>query len=1179
MPSSFRETSPPPSMRTPARKLTLKDDIDAIDLTGDFDHTTSSCTAEDFGVPRRLWTEEAASRKEPEERRGKKRKSDEYMADLISPTRPAPKVRSSSKEHRIPSPINSKKRESPASSRKRTERVVADSDDDFNEEYNEDLFNWVDEEDPVLEASEPLYPVLPKESPTEKGEINGSLKRKAHGSASLTSPKKPATPGIQRPLSHSPSHKPLRAEQTVHHHLSPFPSSSSQDKRDPKVAQFLAISVDTLERLSSSLKDTLRKNSEIVYQQAMEGQPAPDLIAENKNLITGIDAIEALQQQRIAYDACTSEKENSKNVLIEVISRGGDPSSMPEELAKSRSFTAEQNQIEAKIRELLLQADILDSVPNSSSVQIPQCGTPGLIPDRLVRNPNSTGDSPPLSPVRTTMNKNASRTDFPPATRSFHTATKEHTFDYDEPMWIEDTDPVTRTMGSPAPPVDNFSEFDMDADDEEMLEVAEHYEDGYPLPVNGPEPLARKVFAETSGNAMRAPSTNKQSTVNSIWHNHPWSKDVRTALRDRFHLRGFRPNQLEAIDATLSGKDTFVLMPTGGGKSLCYQLPSVVTSGSTKGVTIVISPLLSLMQDQVSQLERLKIKALLLNGETAAVERSRILNTLFRRNAHREIELLYTTPEMVNKNQKLIESLEKLNDNRGLARIVIDEAHCVSQWGHDFRPDYKELGGIRDNLPGVPMMALTATATENVKVDVIHNLKMEGCQVFSQSFNRPNLTYEVRPKKKGAALLESIAETISGSYKNQCGIIYCLSRKTCEKVASELKKKHNLKAAHYHAGMEPEAKAKVQRDWQSGKQQVIVATIAFGMGIDKPDVRFVIHQTIPKSLEGYYQETGRAGRDGKRSGCYLYYGYGDTAAIKRMIFGGEGSAEQKHRQHEMLRNVIQYCENKTDCRRVQILGYFNESFRREECNASCDNCKSDATFELRDYSQYAASAVRIVRHFQENLKENVTLLYCVDVFLGPRKKLKSKEHKKVPGYGSGSELGSSESERLFYRLLAEEAFYEQNVVNKRKFAHQYVKLGRWADDFESRRRQMKLQVRVSSDGNEGTSRPMRGPRTRDDHPQSTNVSSPIQSANQHRLARFRYHNASDGSDDGEDSDGFEQIRVAGKPRRERRNKLGPPITHDPTWESIESLHRTVAEDFIYYAEEYCKNVSSLFRAR
>lgn len=1158
-----------------------------------------SGTLEEFGEPHRLRTEEAAFRIEPSEKRGKKRKSEEYKSDLLSSRRHAPKIRSplalskpaASKDvdlaeaayisppARRHAPSSPTKYCGPAHNRGHTEnRVVRDSDADDDDNIFDD---WMQEDAPTLEDDEGLYPVLPK-GPLDNHEDSGTCKQPIRTSAPSFNKGDTPTPVIRSPTKGSspkkqasPPRKPIES--------SPL-ASNSQVPQNENIVKFLALPDDSLENAIAELTNTIKKNSEIVYQRAMEGIPANELTTVNKTLNGRIDAIKQLKQKKAAHQACQSRRDRLKQSLIQAISEGDDPSTMPE-LAESRAVSAELGQIEERMRDLLSQADILHMTSNSLSSTTPKPRGDELARDTgssaIALSRDSRAGSPlSVSPAQLTSTNTVPRAEISaPATAPTTTNNDvSDVFDYDEPM-SEGEDCFTRTMGSPSFPAFEADEFDLDADDEDMLEAAGQFEGDQSLAVDDHASRGRKIFGETSGNAIRVPSVEveKSPVHTALWNQHSWSMDVKNALKDRFHLRGFRMNQLEAIDATLSGKDTFVLMPTGGGKSLCYQLPSVVSSGTTRGVTIVISPLLSLMQDQVEQLQRLKIKALLLNKDTKKEERSQILSTLARHGADEHIQLLYITPEMINKSQVLVRVLESLHSRQRLARIVIDEAHCVSQWGHDFRPDYKELGEIRTQLPGVPMMALTATATENVKVDVIHNLKMEGCQVFTQSFNRPNLTYEVRPKPKGAELLSSIANIIKTSYRNQSGIIYCLSRKTCEKVAKDLREQHRIKAAFYHAGIETTKKAEVQQRWQSGRYNVIVATIAFGMGIDKPDVRFVIHHSIPKSLEGYYQETGRAGRDGKRSGCYLYYSYKDTSAINRMIDGNEGSSwAQKERQRLMLRNVVQYCENKSDCRRVQILAYFNEYFRREHCNSSCDNCKSDSVFETRDFTEYAASAIKVVRHFQEVLNENVTLQYCVNIFRGSAKRFRSPEHRQIPWYGAGSALELGEAERLFQRLLSEGAFREDNVVNASSFATQYLKVGRRAAEFESGRRDLKLQVRLSPNGKSKAARSTTGIRPgsgNDDHPMSTNVSSPVQSTNHLRLARFRHRASEDEYSGSEDSEGFERIRIAGKPRQERKRTLGPPITGDGDFSRLDHLHQVVAEDFMYFAKQCCQNVS------
>jgi bloom syndrome protein len=589
-------------------------------------------------------------------------------------------------------------------------------------------------------------------------------------------------------------------------------------------------------------------------------------------------------------------------------------------------------------------------------------------------------------------------------------------------------------------------------DDDDMLECAENFEQHRYFDGSAGSLTIRRSPDHGVGSSKTQKSQNVKNMSLPVnpghadMMKHPWSDDVKKVLKECFRLRGFRSNQLEAINATLGGKDAFVLMPTGGGKSLCYQLPAVIQSGRTNGVTIVVSPLISLMQDQVAHLNKLGIQAFFINGELPAAQRNKIMSGLRLPNPEKFVQLLYVTPEMASMNQGLITILSEMYRRQKLARIVVDEAHCVSQWGHDFRPEYKALGVLRRRFPEVPVIALTATATENVKVDVIHNLGIDGCEIFTQSFNRPNLTYEVRPKKKKAEVLASIVETIHKSYKRQSGIVYTLSRKNCEDLADHLNQ-FGILAHHYHAGMEAGEKAEIQKMWQAGEIHVIVATIAFGMGIDKADVRFVIHHTIPKSLEGYYQETGRAGRDGKKSGCYLYYGYQDTASLYSFIEKGEGSQEEKNRQRKMLGRMVQYCENKSDCRRVELLTYFGERFKKEDCAHTCDNCNSDSVFETQDVSDLAKGAVNVVKHLH---RDDITVLNCVDVLRGIRiKKATRISPEDIDGYGVASNMHRGEVERLVHRLLGENAIKEKNIVNKAGFATQYIEVSLFLQNHDS----------------------------------------------------------------------------------------------------------------------------------
>ncbi|KAJ6128966.1 hypothetical protein N7471_010183 [Penicillium samsonianum] len=1176
---SFREPplSPYKSSRqkpTPLRSDSFhapgQNDIESIDLTGELDRSILSSDTLATNESRGSWVEESTPCG-TREKRGKKRKSDEYTSDLLSPSKHATKVRTPSKAARPPAPrdivsepptiprqTTQTTQKNPPSAAKRPEyhstvtprshrkRVIADSDDD------DDLFDdWADNDDPadkmLLDAEESLYPILPEMSPapdektieTKHSRLESTPKAPFQTAQPSTQPKKRTV--TKDPIPSTPWSKP----------------SSSQEK-DPDLLKFLSLGDNAFGHAISKLRSTLQKNSEIVYQQAMEGQPVPELIAENKTLVAQIEAIELLQKHQKTHKGSVSRKQDLKQNLIRAISQGLDPTTMPEELAQSRAVEAELEQTETKICQLLSQANILELAHDCPSDPPPMKHSQPTFEAHAV-----TREPPLFSSSRADSN-----TEFRDQQRLLPTSPRK-TKETHRPNSYENC--ISRNMGSPPLDSMDLDEFDWNASDDDILEAAEGFDGAHQIPVGEQASQNRKVFAETTGNIPKAPIPKKSPGHSAFWSNHPWSQEVRKVLKDRFHLRGFRPNQLEAIDATLAGKDTFILMPTGGGKSLCYQLPSVVTGGRTTGVTIVISPLLSLMEDQVSHLRKLKVKAFMINGDTDPEEKSWIMGQLS--NAGGEgMEVLYITPEMLSKSQALIRALEKLHGRNKLARLVIDEAHCVSQWGHDFRPDYKELGEVRARFPGVPVMALTATATENVKVDVMHNLKITDCEVFLQSFNRPNLTYEVRSKGKNDEVLASMAETITSSYRNQCGIIYCLSRRTCDKVAEDLQTKYRLKAHAYHAGMTAAAKSKAQRNWQMGRVHIIVATIAFGMGIDKADVRFVMHHSIPKSLEGYYQETGRAGRDGKLSGCYLYFGYRDTATLKRMIDAGDGNGQQKARQKQMLRNVVQFCENRSDCRRVQVLAYFAEYFRREDCNNTCDNCKSGLVFELHDFTEQASWAIKIVRQFQ-NTQEKVTVLYCSDILRGDCKRPKAPEHRKMPGYGKGSDLDRGAAERLFYRLLGEDALAEDNVINKSDFAVQYLILGRRAAEYESGQRQMKLHVRASPNSKaKAKSKPSGAVQKKKSgnsgaDPQSTMVSSPVQAAQDRRLDRYQYTGAPAAHPSvDEDSDGFEPIRTTGKPRRANTHEMGPPITSDQKLDRLDHMHRVVVEDFQEHAK-------------
>ncbi|KZT58977.1 ATP-dependent DNA helicase [Calocera cornea HHB12733] len=549
----------------------------------------------------------------------------------------------------------------------------------------------------------------------------------------------------------------------------------------------------------------------------------------------------------------------------------------------------------------------------------------------------------------------------------------------------------------------------------------------------------------------------------------PWYEELSKALKNVFRLTKFRPNQLQAINATMSGQDVYVLMPTGGGKSLCYQLPAVCKTGKTHGVTVVVSPLLALMTDQVQHCRALGIDVVMLNSDVSREESREAESRLRSRN---KPALCYITPEGLESRGSIRSLLSYLHIDKNLARFVVDEAHCVSQWGFDFRPAYEKLGMLRRDYPGVPIMALTATANKRVSEDIIGCLGMKGCVRLTLSFNRPNLHYEVRKKPPGN-LVASIYGFINSYHRNDVGIIYCLSRKKCEDVANELKNTFNLPARHYHAGMGKEDRLKTQEAWKRNEFKVIVATIAFGMGIDKPDVRYVIHHSLPKSLEGYYQETGRAGRDGQDSVCILYYHYGDTALFKKFIDESDGSPEQKERQRMDLQRVVQYCQNITDCRRTQVLQYFDEEFLPANCHKTCDNCMSNAETMLEDVSDLACKALSCV---QSALRSGrLTLTMAIDIFRGASTaKIRQMGWDRLEGFGTAGDINREQVERLFQHLVSHDALREQSIMNGGGFNTTYLKeIGPFGLDILNRRKPFMMQVQ-SVDALAGPSKPRSG---------------------------------------------------------------------------------------------------------
>jgi ATP-dependent DNA helicase RecQ len=470
--------------------------------------------------------------------------------------------------------------------------------------------------------------------------------------------------------------------------------------------------------------------------------------------------------------------------------------------------------------------------------------------------------------------------------------------------------------------------------------------------------------------------------------------DLTATLKKRFGYDQFRPLQCEIISDALAGRDVFALMPTGGGKSLCFQLPALVRDG----LTIVVSPLISLMKDQVDALQTSGIPATYLNStldRKEAVARWRGLHC-------GEYRMLYVAPERL----MLATFLERAV-NWNIAQFAIDEAHCISEWGHDFRPEYRELKKLRTHFPDVPMMALTATATERVRTDIVKQLKLREPRCYVASFNRPNLTYRVVPK---TAPYEQLLEFIR-SKPNDSGIVYCASRKSAESLARNLSE-DSVSAKPYHAGLTNSERTKNQEAFLRDDVRVVTATIAFGMGINKPNVRFVVHYDLPKNLESYYQETGRAGRDGLPSECVLLFSASDVA--KQLHFIEEKSEPEARISRTQLQQMVHYAETR-ECRRATLLRYFGEQYEKPSCDG-CDNCLTPReTFDGTIPAQKFLSCVHRI-HAKSGFGFGVN--HIVDVLRGAdTEAVRQRSHNELSTYGIGRELKRESWQAIGRELL------------------------------------------------------------------------------------------------------------------------------------------------------------------
>lgn len=474
-------------------------------------------------------------------------------------------------------------------------------------------------------------------------------------------------------------------------------------------------------------------------------------------------------------------------------------------------------------------------------------------------------------------------------------------------------------------------------------------------------------------------------------------------LKEHFGYTSFRHNQQAIIENTMSGKDSMVLMPTGGGKSICYQIPALALDG----LTVVVSPLIALMKDQVDALHQNGIEAAFLNSTLSNYEQQDILDRLPQQNKialKSNLKLLYISPERLLGERNF---LSYLKEKVKVSLFAIDEAHCISSWGHDFRPEYLLLGNLKQHFPATPVIALTATADVLTRDDIIKKLHFTNFATFENSFNRPNISYFIKPRKNYFDDLVNYLNT----HESDAGIIYCLSRNSTETLAEKLQQ-HGINALAYHAGFEPQEREKRQEQFLKDEVRIMVATIAFGMGINKSNVRFVIHTDLPKNMEGYYQETGRAGRDGLPGEAILYYSGGDVLKMTKIV-QVEGNEEQSKLMVKKLKQMADYCELRT-CRRKYLLNYFNE--KAGNYCGSCDVCLTDQV--KQDMTIAAQKALSAVSRLQERFGIN----YVIDFLRGSS--TTRPMHQSIKTYGAGKEY-SKDQWRSFLKEMIQLGYLKQ----------------------------------------------------------------------------------------------------------------------------------------------------------